>query len=105
MQDLFVRRVYTSYGISVVVELDFVNETISLVEKDGGKKLWDFAGRSIEYMNGWRNIMHAMEYATAQAQAEMQKHVDGKLNDFVKMYQAVDKALKKGEPLNEITED
>jgi len=101
MKDLFVRRVYTAYGISIVVELDFVNETISLVEKDGTKKLWDFTGRTIEYMNGWRNIMRAMEYATAQAQLEMQAHHDERLKDFVKLYQAVDRKLKKGEALNE----
>jgi hypothetical protein len=101
MTDLFVRRAYSSYSITVVVELDFVNETISLVEKDGSKKLWDFTGRSVEYMNGWRNIMHSMEYATAEAQKEMQAHIDGKLKDFVKMYQVVDKALKKGADLEE----
>lgn len=100
-KDLFVRRVYTSYGISVVVELDFVNETISLVEKDGEKKLWDFTGRGVEYMNGWRNTMHAMEYATAEAQKEMQTHIDKKLKDFVKVYQAVDLKLKKGAVLAE----
>lgn len=102
MNDLFVRRVYSSYGINIVVELDFVNETISLVEKNGEKKLWDFTGRSVDYMNGWRNIMHAMEYATAEAQKEMQAHIDEKLKDFVKLYQATDKALKKGEELKEV---
>lgn len=101
MTDLFVRRVYSSYGISVVVELDFVNETISLVEKDGSKKDWFFRERSVEYMNGWRNILRAMEHATAEAQKEMQAHIDGKLEDFVKQYQAVDKALKKGADLAE----
>lgn len=101
MTDLFVRRVYSSYGISVVVELDFVNETISLVEKDGSKKLWDFTGRGVQYMNGWRNIMRAMEHATTEAQKEMQAHIDGKLEEFVKQYQAVDKALKKGADLAE----
>lgn len=103
-KDLFVRRVYSSYGISVVVELDFVNETISLVEKDGSKKLWDFTGRGVEYLNGWRNIMRSMEYATAEAQKEMQAHIDDRLKDFVKLYQAVDLKLKKGAPLAEVSE-
>lgn len=101
MKDLFIRRVYSSYGVSIVVELDFVNETVSLVEKDGSKKQWLFHERTAEYLNGWRNIMHAMEYAVEQAQAEMKAHTDAKLDDFVKMYQAVDKALKKGEPLKD----
>lgn len=101
MTDLFVRRAYSSYGITVVVELDFVNETISLVNKDGSKKNWLFHERGVEYMNGWRNILHAMEHATAEAQKEMQAHIDGKLEEFVKQYQAVDKALKKGADLAE----
>lgn len=100
MTDLLVRRVYSSYGISVVVELDFVNETVSLVEKDGSKKNWLFHERSPEYLNGWRNILRAMEYAVAESQKEMKAHTDAKLNDFVKLYQAVDKSLKKGEALN-----
>lgn len=101
MTDLFVRRVYSSYGISVVVELDFVKKTVSLVEKDGSKKEWIFADRTLEYLNGWRNIMHAMEYAVAEAQKEMQALSDKELDDFVKLYQAVDKSLKKGADLAE----
>ena len=104
MKDLFVRRVYTSYGISVVVELDFVNETVSLIEKDGSKKEWLFHKRTGEYLNGWRNILNAMEYAVAEAQKEMKAHTDAKMDDFVKMYQAVDKELKKGVPLAEDAE-
>lgn len=100
MKDLFVRRVYTSYGISIVVELDFVNETVSLTEKDGSKKNWLFHERTGEYLNGWRNILRAMEYAVAEAQKEMKAHTDAKLYDFVKLYQAVNKPLKKGEALN-----
>lgn len=100
MTDLFVRRAYSSYGITVVVELDFVNETISLVNKDGSKKNWLFHERTGEYLNGWRNILRAMEYAVSEAQKEMKAHTDAKLDEFVKMYQAVDKSLKKGEALN-----
>lgn len=101
MTDLFVRRAYSSYGITVVVELDFVNETISLTNKDGSKKNWLFHERGVEYMNGWRNILRAMEHATSEAQKEMQAHVDGKLEDFVKIYQLLEKPLKKGADLAE----
>lgn len=102
MKDLFVRRVYSSYGISIVVELDFVNETVSLTEKDGTKKKWLFHERTGEYLNGWRNILHAMEYAVEQAQIEMKAHTDAKLEDFVKAYQAVNQSLKKGEALKNV---
>jgi len=100
VKDLFVRRVYTSYGISIVVELDFVKKTVSLTEKDGSKKKWDFSERTPEYLNGWRNIMRAMEYAVEQAQAEMKAFTDKELDEFVELYQAVNNPLKKGQALN-----
>ncbi len=105
-KDLFVRRVYTSYGISVVVELDFVKKTVSLTEKDGSPKSWNFAERTPEYLNGWRNIMHAMEYAVAEAQKEMIALTAKEHNEFVNMYAKLDQALKKGqaEKLNELEE-
>ena len=101
MKDLFVRRVYTAYGISITVELDFVKKTVSLVEKDGSNKKWIFADRTPEYLNGWRNILRAMEYAVEQAQAEMKALADKELDEFVQLYQALDKPLKKGEALND----
>lgn len=94
MKDLFVRRIYTSYGISVVVELDFVKKTVSLTEKDGGKKKWEFSQRTPEYLNGWRNILHAMEYAVEQAQLEMKALDEKEHEQFVEQFMALDKALK-----------
>lgn len=101
MKDLFVRRVYSAYGISIVVELDFVKKTVSLVEKDGANKKWIFADRTPEYLNGWRNILRAMEYAVEQAQLEMKKLSEQELDDFVKLYQAVNQPLKKGSDLKD----
>lgn len=97
MKDLFIRRVYTSFGVSIVVELDFVKKTVSLTEKDGKPKQWVFAGRTPEYLNSWRNIMHAMEYAVEQAQKELKKIKDQEHQDFLEMYMQLDKALKKGD--------
>lgn len=95
MRDLFVRRIYTSYGISICVELDFVKKTVSLVEKDGTNKRWVFADRTPEYLNGWRAIMLAMEHAVAEAQKEMAALDEEEQREFVEMYQRLDKALKK----------
>ena len=101
MKDLFVRRVYTSYGISVTVEIDFVKKTVSLTEKDGSKKKWDFSERTAEYLTGWRNIMRAMEFAVEQAQKELAALDAEEHEQFVAMYMELDKALKKGEALND----
>lgn len=96
-KDLFVRRVYTSYGISIVVELDFVKKTVTLSEKDGKPKKWIFADRTEEYLNGWRAILKSMEHAVEQAQNEMIALEKQESEDFAEMYMALDKALKKGQ--------
>jgi len=97
MKDLLVRRVYSKYGINVVVEIDYVKKQVSLVEKDGKPKNWKFAERTPEYMNGWRAIMLAMEYAVSEVQKEFEKLKEKEHEEFVAMYMALDKALKKGE--------
>lgn len=101
MRDLFVRRVYTSYGRSIVVELDFVKKTVSITEKDGEPKKWLFAERTPEYLNGWRNILRAMEYAVEQAQESMGDLTEKEHKEFARQYMELDKALKKGNDLNE----
>lgn len=97
MKDLLVRRVYTKYGINVVVEIDYVKKQVSLVEKDGKPKNWKFAERTPEYFNGWRAIMLAMEYAVAEVQKEFEVIKEKEHQQFVEMYMSLDKALKKGE--------
>lgn len=97
MKDLFVRRVYSKYGIDIVIELDFVNKTVSLVEKDGKMKHWIFAERTPEYLNGWRAILKAMEYAVEQAKAEMDARSDAEFKELMKLYAGLDQSLKKGQ--------
>ena len=96
MKDLFIRRVYTKHGVSIVVDLDFVKKTVSLVEKDGTNKKWVFADRTPEYMNGWRSILKAMDYAVSEAQKEMDALKETEHAQFIEMYLDLDKALKKG---------
>lgn len=97
MNDLLIRRGYTVGGITVVVEIDFVKKTISLVENDGELKEWIFGNRTLEYMNGWRNIFAAMDYATTQA-ANILKEADNREHErFVKLLMEVDKKLPKSE--------
>lgn len=94
MKDLFVRRVYSKHGINIVVELDFVKKTASLTEKEGKKKQWLFAERSVEYMNGWLAILKAMEYAVTECKKELEAIEEREHQDFLEMYMALDKALK-----------
>lgn len=100
MKDLLVRRVYTHQnGISITIEIDYVKKQISLVEKDGKPKNWKFAERSPEYLNGWRMIMIAMDWAVEQVKLEFDKISEKEHEEFVELYMSLDKALKvkKGE--------
>lgn len=94
MKDLFVRRAYTKQGITIVVDLDFINKTVSLVEKDGAKKKWMFTERTPEYLNGWLLILKAMEYAVTEAKKEMAAITKQEHDQFIKMYMALDQPLK-----------
>lgn len=66
---------YTAYGIAVMVEIDYDARKISLLQGRSHAKNWVFAGRGIEYMNGWRNILHAMEYAIGEAEKKLSKAI------------------------------
>lgn len=95
IKDLFVRRVYTKAGISIVVELDFINKTISFTEKDGKPKKWVFTERTPEYMHGWISILDAMKYAAQEAKKVMDEVSEKEHKKFVEMYVALDQALQK----------
>lgn len=98
--DLLVRRVYRSYGISIAVEIDYVNKSVTLIDRNGDPKPYVFEKRTPEYLNGWRAIMKAMEYAVEQAQNELTKAIDEEHEEFVKMWAQLDKGLdpKQGDP-------
>lgn len=93
--DLVVYRTYNYKGVNVLVKLDFIESTVSLVERDENKesgfkpKEWFFSDRGIEYLNGWRLILKAMDYAVEQAKKEMevakQKELDKLLNIYVEL--------------------
>lgn len=99
MTDLFVRRIYEYQGIKIMVEIDYVGEKISLIEKENGQyrpKKWVFGERQLQYMDGWLKILAAMEYAIKEAQAELQVVVDKKTEDYAKMIMAMSQPLSPG---------
>lgn len=95
MKDLLVRRVYThKNGISVTVEIDYVKKSVSFVEKDGKPKNWKFAERTPDYLNGWRMIFIALDWAAEQVKTEFDAITEKEHEEFVELYMQLDKALK-----------
>lgn len=64
---------YNHKGVGVTVEINYDAGTISLLEK-GQPKKWIFAGRQVEYMPGWLNILDAMKYAIEEATLKLEAH-------------------------------
>lgn len=62
-------------GISVAVKIDYVQGTATLVdtEKKYQGKQWLFKDRGLEYMNGWLNILEAMQEAVKVCKADLEK--------------------------------
>lgn len=75
---LKIKRYEFTDGTKIWVKIDFENNKVSLVEPDMRKvdapyqdKQWLFAGRELKYMNGWINIMAAMQYVVREARDEL----------------------------------
>lgn len=61
---------FTHKEVTVTVKIDYKFNEISLLEGfngNGGGKKWYFAGRGVEYMQGWLNILEAMQEAIKDA--------------------------------------
>lgn len=66
-------------GIAVRFSVDFDKGEVSLLDKDNSAKKWLFAGRGLEYLNSWLNILEAMQEAVKEAKKllEDRKKEDG----------------------------
>lgn len=82
---------YNHAGIRVTVEIDYAKETISLLDspQKNAYKKWVFAGRQLEYMQGWRRILDAMLFAIDTASAKLKKHVDAVERDKARLMKIV----------------
>lgn len=68
---LTIKKYEFSDGTVIRVKVDFENNKVSLVDKNGSNTKFLFAERGVEYMNGWVNILGAMQYAIRAARDEL----------------------------------
>ena len=84
-------------NIVIYVKIDYRNNKISLVEPFNigeGKfqgKMWLFKDRGVEYMQGWVNILEAMQEAIKDAK----KKYESQLEESSKFYDDLSKLLKR----------
>jgi hypothetical protein len=60
---LSIKKYEFSDGTVIRVKVDYENNKVSLVDKGGNNTKFLFAERGVEFMNGWVNILGAMQYA------------------------------------------
>lgn len=98
-QDLYIRRLYTHRGISVVVDIDLVKKTITLMEsnphnpKEFVRKSWLFADRELEYMGGWLSILEAMKHAIFEASKILEAQKERDEESFMRMIMSLSETL------------
>lgn len=76
-------KTYEFYDIRVMVEINYDTKQISLIERAVENhpnypfriKKWVFTARGLEYMNGWRNVLTAMNYAIDEAEKELTEYL------------------------------
>ena len=63
-------------GVKVTIRINYDKGTASLMESVDGAwkpKKWLFAERGLEYMNGWQNVLEAMQVAVTECKKELEK--------------------------------
>lgn len=62
-------------GIGVTVDINYEKGIVSLVDTNQSVKKWVFAQRTLEYMQGWLNIMEAMQEAVRYAKIMLENRL------------------------------
>lgn len=88
-------------NITIYVDIDFRNGKISLVEPESWEKVrfkdknWLFCGRTSDYMQGWKNILEAMEKAIEDAEEKLKKYKDDMDKRMIEMMLEINKKVEK----------
>ena len=73
-------------GINVTVKINYDKREISIIERNGygsinnawKDKHYVFAGRGLEYMNGWKDILDSVKFAIDEASKELSLYIKEK---------------------------
>lgn len=90
-------------GVGVFVKIDYMNEKISLREPNGNAgvfkdKQWVFAGRGLEYIKGWNEILDAMKVAIAEGERRLKEYdeiINREILEVIGDFSSLDKPKKK----------
>lgn len=99
-EDLATVRKYSYKGVDVLVSINRVSGTASLVEAvpyPAGyrPKKWDFSGRTLPYLRQWLVVLDAMKHAIEGAIEDLEAVEDAKLKETAEMVMALNDDIAK----------
>lgn len=87
--------IYELKGKKIGVTIDYRQKQISLVEPDTLKrKNWLFAERGVKYINGWLNVLEAIESAITDAKERLEKYIEEEEEEKLKRIVVVNEAYQ-----------
>jgi len=93
MKTLLEELQFEHNGIKVSVRIDYRHKKISVIDSYGRKKNFVFAERGVEYMDGWKNILEAIIYATKAAKRMLEKRNEEENEKLIGLIIESDKKL------------
>ncbi len=87
-------------GINLLVELNRHTRRVGFVQHNGngnyGPTTFRFDGRELKYMNGWKNILTAMQYVIDDVKKTMEDWETEELESLISIFEALgdDKSTK-----------
>ena len=81
-------------GIEVGVKINYQKKKISLVDTENFKvKHWIFPPSNLEYMEGWINVLNAMQVAIAGAEIKLKVYLDEETEARVEMMMDIGRSI------------
>lgn len=77
------RIAYDHKGVTIYMDLDYEKGEVSMVEKNGQPKKYNFSHRTRNYLGGWWLILEALKEATifADKKLEEQENIRAKIKE------------------------
>ena len=92
--------------IGIVIEINYIKGKVSIVEyKDGDyyPKKFLFSERSLEYLNGWKEVLEAIKKAIEYGEERLKELENEQFKETVDFFEYDEKQKKKNAPQAEIT--
>lgn len=85
------RIAYDHKGVTIYMDLDYEKGEVSMVEKNGQPKKYNFSHRTRNYLGGWYLILEALQEATKYADVRLAEQAEAR--EKIKQKKVIDMAI------------